>query len=116
MRDVVSEARAAAAAGNEQEGEEGPAGKAAARAASLGLQATSTGYATLGGIEHHVSVNIFVSTADLLSSAHEILLRFCFQLHVHASSAMADLSLSAVKEVHVFHCNLQSSHAVCTVT
>lgn len=53
----MAEARAAAAAGDEEGGEEGAAGRAAGRAASLGLQATSQGYTSLGGVEHHVSFN-----------------------------------------------------------
>ena len=51
----MAEAQAAARAGHEEEGAEGPAGRAAARAARLGLQAASTGYASLAGVAHHVS-------------------------------------------------------------
>ncbi|KAA6418217.1 MAG: Cam interacting protein [Trebouxia sp. A1-2] len=53
-RDIVAEARAAAAASDEEEGVEGAAARAAARAASLGLAAASTGYASLGGVDDHV--------------------------------------------------------------
>ncbi|KAL0025898.1 hypothetical protein WJX77_000494 [Trebouxia sp. C0004] len=53
-RDIVAEARAAAAASDEEEGMEGAAARAAARAASLGLAAASTGYASLGGVDDHV--------------------------------------------------------------
>lgn len=53
-RDIVAEARAAAAAGDEDEGMEGAAAKAAARAASLGVAAASTGYSSLGGVDEHV--------------------------------------------------------------
>ncbi|KAL0050804.1 hypothetical protein WJX82_007459 [Trebouxia sp. C0006] len=53
-RDIVAEARAAAAASDEEEGMEGVAAQAAARAASLGLAAASTGYASLGGVDDHV--------------------------------------------------------------
>lgn len=52
--DIVAEARAAAAAGDEEEGLEGAAARAAARSASLGLAAASTGYSSLGGVEEHV--------------------------------------------------------------
>ena len=54
----MAEARLAAAAGHEEESQGDAAGQAAARAASLGLQATSTGYASLGGVEHHVSLDM----------------------------------------------------------
>ena len=54
-RDIVAEAQAAAAAGDEEEGLQGPAARAAARAASLGLAAASSGYSSLGGVEEHVS-------------------------------------------------------------
>lgn len=53
-RDIVAEARAAAAAGDEEEGLEGAAARAAGRAAFLGLAAASTGYSSLGGVEEHV--------------------------------------------------------------
>lgn len=56
-RDIVAEARAAAAASDEEEGVEGAAARAAARAASLGLAAASTGYASLGGVDDHVSTD-----------------------------------------------------------
>lgn len=52
---MVAEARAAAAAGDEEGGVEGAAARAAARAASLGLAAASSGYASLGGVDDHVS-------------------------------------------------------------
>ena len=51
----MAEAAAAAAAQDKEEGLEGAAARAAARAASLGLAAASTGYASLGGVEDHVS-------------------------------------------------------------
>ena len=54
-RDIVAEAAAAAAAHDKEEGLEGAAARAAARAASLGLAAASTGYASLGGVAEHVS-------------------------------------------------------------
>ena len=53
-RDIVAEARAAAAAGDEEEGVEGAAAKAAARAACLGVAAACTAYSSLGGVEEHV--------------------------------------------------------------
>ena len=54
-KDVVAEAAAAAAARDEEEGLQGAAARAAARAASLGLAAASEGYASLGGVDDHVS-------------------------------------------------------------
>ena len=57
-KDIVAEAAAAAAACDEEEGLQGAAAKAAARAASLGLAARSEGYASLGGVDDHVSQNI----------------------------------------------------------
>lgn len=54
MRDIVAEACAAAAAGDEDEGVEGPAARAAARAAALGVAAASAGYSSLGGVDEHV--------------------------------------------------------------
>ena len=56
-RDFVGEARAAAAAGDKEGGVEGAGAKAAARAASLGLAAASTGYASLGGVHDHVRIH-----------------------------------------------------------
>ena len=40
---------------------EGAAARAAARAASLGLAAASTGYASLGGVDDHVSADTYLS-------------------------------------------------------
>lgn len=54
-RDIVAEAQAAAAVGDEEEGLQGAAARAAARAASLGLAAASSGYSYLGGVDEHVS-------------------------------------------------------------
>ena len=54
MRDIIAEARAAAAAGDEDEGVEGAAARAAARAAALGVAAASAGYLSLGGVDEHV--------------------------------------------------------------
>ena len=83
VRDIVAEARAAAAAGNEEGGEEGAAGKAAARAASLGLQATSQGYASLGGVEHHVSFKSSTTLNIQEYSAVASLHSFMHGLRVH---------------------------------
>ncbi len=45
---------------------EGAAARAAARAASLGLAAASTGYASLGGVDDHVRAITYLHRGSLL--------------------------------------------------
>jgi len=77
-RDIVAEARAAAGADDGEEGLEGAAAKAAARAASLGLAAASTGYASLGGVDDHVSGRGFLhpSLLYIFVFTHHIYVEF----------------------------------------